>query len=311
MGTDGTNIFTMRSLRSRYEGALREGRPVQNNSTGAVRKGPVPNEKAHPHAGILWFAFASQSYLRTNGVVSLQPLLLAEANSDQLLHFGFQQKVYFEPWSNRDPRPLRTTWFHDGIVRYWEKRDHAKVASHLERRYSPPYDQGFTNAIFEASSFVQAGSGRIPRRLDYWVYCPRPKGQTNTELALLQHHWIEITNIVLDVPKGSFVPLPIEGVARIADERFTAAAGRFIRINYVQTNGWLSDFEAADLLSDPQLQQRLSLLHRALATDASNGGRKGAIQKKALIILGALLLLFPVGLLLFSVASNARKNPPS
>lgn len=299
IGTDGTNVFTVLSHETRYRQALSEGRILQNNAQGSVRRGAVPNELAHPHAGILWFAFASQGYLRTNGFDFLQPLLFAEANSDILLYYGFRQKAQLEPWSTVESRPRRAVWFHDGIVRYWERRDFAKVSRHVEKLWHEPYNQGFTNAVFEVTDTTNAGSFSLPRRLDYWVYCPRPKANTNTDLALLQHHWLLITNVEFDATSKPFVPVPPAGNILVADERFVRTEGSFVRINYPQTGGWLSDEDAAQWLMDPKFKEQLRLGSQANATDVALRRNWKFSQLKPTIVLGAVLLLPVIWLLIW------------
>ena len=290
MGTDGTNIFTVKSTESRYRRELSEGRQHQNSGQGAVRRGPVPNELAHPHAGMLWFAFASQAYFRTNGIAFLQPLLFAEANSDILLYYGFRQKAQFEPWSTVESRPRRAVWFHDGLVRYWERRDFAKVSRHLEKPWHEPYNKGFTNAVFEATDPKDEGGFSVPKRLDYWVYCPRPKAQTNTDLAVIQHHWLLITNVQVGTTSRPFVPMPPEGSTLVADERFVRAEGSFVRLNYPQNGGWLSDDDAAKRLLDLNFKEQSRLATQANAKDVDLHRNWSVARLKPAIVLVVVLL---------------------
>ena len=278
IGTDGTSIFSVRSTETRSRRAEAGGTRLQNIATGAVRRGPVPNEIAHPHAGLLWLAFASHRYLETNGVDYLQPLTLAEANSDLLLYSGFKQKSVIESWSGEDLRPKSAVWFHDGTVRYWDQRDFALVAKHKQKPWHHPYEQGFTNAIFEASQFSNVGASRFPLRLDYWVYSPRPKGDSNRDLALIQHHWLQITNAQVDLVAGSFVPTPPKGSVRVADYRFATEEGNLVSFDYLQAGDWLSDKEAIEKISNPEIKRKLELLQRANLIDLTrHRGRTGGI----------------------------------
>lgn len=306
MGTDGTNIFTVLSTESLYKQAQSQGRPLQNSASGTVTRGPVPKELAHPHAGLLWFAFASAGYLRPNGSDSLPPLMLAEANSDILLYFGFKQNAELEPWSKADPRPRRAVWFHDGIIRDWAQRDFAVVSAHRERRRKPPFDRGFTNAIFEATQFTNVGPYSLPLRLDYWVFTPKVDGKVNTDLALLQHHWLSVTNVTLGRPQGSFVPRPPDGATLVGDKRFAVKEGNFASVSYMQTNVWLTDDEAAKLLAKSKIQKTSQLSERALKKDVAT--HPSRISRSRIIPLTIILIPTVIFLGFFFAKQNRKQK---
>ena len=309
IGTDGTNIFSVISTESRFLRASQSGHPVVNNSQGAIRRGPVPHEGAHSHVGMLWLALASNHYIQTNGTDLLPPITLAEMNSDILLYFGFRQRAIVEAWNSLELRPKRVVWFHDGIIRYWESVNFSWVSKHIEKKWKPPYDSGFTNAVFEASQPMQLEQFSLPTRLDYWVYSPRPMGTTNTDLITPQHHWLQVTNASLRTLGTSCVPQKPLGIMLVNDERFAAQEGKFISVNYAQTNNWIGDDEAIQYISDPLIQKRIRLM--------ADGFRQsnGDVRKKPVSTIPAKIMLLCLIALPFAwlfvwrkIESNKQKN---
>lgn len=268
IGTDGTNVFTVKSTESIFDAARKQGVALQNTATAGITRGPNPKEFAHPHAGMLWLVFASRSFLRDQGVDLLPPLVMAESNSEILLYFGFRQKTQLTPWSPEDPRPQRVVWFHDGVVRDWAKAEFSRVSQHRERRRKPPYDIGFTNAILEVTQPYQIGNHSIGLRLDYQVLAPKSGSKTNSELSLLQHHWLLITNVMLGKTPDTFVPQQTKGIMRVGDLRFVAKEGNWVSLEYMQSNSWLTDAEAATRLATKGKSKSELLLNRALVKDS-------------------------------------------
>jgi hypothetical protein len=62
-------------------------------------------------------------------------------------------------------------------------------------------------------------------RLDYKVFAPKTEATTNSELALLQHHWLLITNLIMGKTPDTFVPQPPKGIMRVGDLRFAVTEG--------------------------------------------------------------------------------------
>jgi len=305
IGTDGTNIFTVKSTESLYDAAKNRGLPLQNSATAVVTRGPNPKEFAHPHAAMLWLVFASQKFLQDEGTNSIPPLLMTESNSEVLLYFGFRQKAQLTTWSSQDLRPRRMVWFHDGVIRDWAKAEFSKVSQHRERRRKPPFDIGFTNAILEVTQQNEVGNHSLGMRLDYKVFAPKPEATTNSELALLQHHWLLITNLIMGKTPDTFVPQPPKGIMRVGDLRFAVTEGNWASIEYAQSNSWLTDVEAALRLAGKTNSRTEVLLKRALVKDSQVIGIK---EPRSRIVLMFTLLLPTLSFLAWCLVNLITKN---
>ncbi len=126
-------------------------------------------------------------------------------------------------WTLSESRPAFATWvtyFDDGIVR---------TPNGAAKRV-PPYDKGFTNAIFQVDAFTNVNDVAVPLSASLHLLRPRRGGTSSNDLDVLVEYQITLTNAGRAEEITDFQPA-LPGITAIRDERYGV-------LNYFGTNEW-------------------------------------------------------------------------
>jgi hypothetical protein len=219
---DGTNIYYLSNIQSAVERQRRKGvKMAPNIAHGRSYIGQVFNLRLADEVGPIWLAYASACYLqgRTNDLV--EPAMAFDGSGDRYgppLHKKLKAKWTL---SETEPRfPTRVVYLSDGYMR----------SPSGQVRRPPPYDAGFTNAVYEVDAFTNVTGTSFPLTSSLKVYRPRAAAATNKGLYLFVEYRINLTSIATTVQVATFQPA-IPGVTMLQDER----SGRLF---YNATSTW-------------------------------------------------------------------------
>jgi RNA polymerase sigma factor (sigma-70 family) len=114
----------------------------------------------------------------------------------------------------------------------------------VPKKRNPPYDEGFTNAIYTVNTFTNIGGYSLPLTFNLKVFYPAYSG---SGIKLGGEYNGTISNISAECSLTNFIP-EVMGGGRITDTRFVSAdAIRQEQFQY-ETNHWLSTNEVEMLL---------------------------------------------------------------
>lgn len=177
--------------------------PLFAGNTISIR--PISSDAipyTHGHLGILWLAFCSSNYLYSH--TNMPPLWLRD---DPTLYYnGWKDQIH----SYRDSETnmfLSVYFISDGYYR-WRKN---KIS--LSRPYPPPYNRGFTNAVFKWKAYTNLAGFIIPIECSLTITNNPMDGDslycnsvflfittninildTNINLTLLSSNWTTVTD---------------------------------------------------------------------------------------------------------------------
>lgn len=217
-GFDGHDLRTLVSLKANAPGKDRWG--------GNVTHEPVPLLAIEPHVPVIWLALASTCYLDRAGTSSLVAVYSAS-----VARAPVAVKVMRK---DEPPRlPEKIFFLSDGYDR--------RVGQ--PRKWPPPYDKGFTNAIYEATAFTNIAGLNLPLHFTVRVLRPGPRGlETDIE------YYGDVDNIRPTCALKEFGPIMPSGAsAQISDFRFVSADALSKHPFRYRTDRWLGEAEVENL----------------------------------------------------------------
>jgi hypothetical protein len=204
------------------EAKKRQGEKMAPNTAfGRAYHGVVPHIEAAREISPVWLSYASASYFRSRTNAAVEPGFVSDASG----------RIYGPPghpqlrgqWTLSESRPAFATWvtyFDDGIVR---------TPNGAAKRV-PPYDKGFTNAIFQVDAFTNVNDVAVPLSASLHLLRPRRGGTSSNDLDVLVEYQITLTNAGRAEEITDFQPA-LPGITAIRDERYGV-------LNYFGTNEW-------------------------------------------------------------------------
>jgi hypothetical protein len=177
--SDITNAGTMYSVGSETgEEVAHLVLPEGPESFLFVEPGAFPTGQHMPVIVHLWMAYASAAYFATNTSAFLPPI-------DR---YAYDRQV-----------PRQTDILRDEAVRLQLNEDAPKLPRYLalyvnglqnapgraESRWPPPFQNGYTNSIYEASDYRAVGKLQIPWHIRFESYLPQSKGTSSNDLTVL------------------------------------------------------------------------------------------------------------------------------
>lgn len=208
---------------------------------GQISSGVVPHFAAAENASILWLAYASTCHIqaRTNG--TLEPIYWF--GGQYFFNRGLTLPALWQTNHAPPHLPSKVIYFSDGYTRGMSKAQEPVV-----QRYPEPYQDGFTNAVFEVADYVKSGSNTIPSDFSLTIYRPKPMGYAAKDL--LEHRKFHFTLIRhTELAQLSFSKPLIPGLTVVKDDRFAGANGA-TQYTYTITNRWPT---ASEVLRDRRL----------------------------------------------------------
>ena len=216
-GSDGTQVYfvTHKEASARKNIALNPKlASTLNFATAWVYRGQILH---HPHAHLAnaaWLTYASAAYFRgrTNNTAEPVASLVGGVAYDHINPFLQEAEWLLE---DEPPfTPTRVIYRSDGQVRL-----NGKVVG----SYPPPFDKGFTNAVFEALLFTNNAGLAVPKTAVLKVYSAGIGRHAQTgQLEVKQEYVVQLRSLAA-LPAGTpWVPLlPPRCVisdARVKDE---------------------------------------------------------------------------------------------
>jgi hypothetical protein len=265
-GYDGSELVRITHFENFQNDYLRQsgvaGRTGFGYSTVAdVQFSPIPYLMVNDGMLPVWFAYASQPYLDTARPGWLSPIVEpgdSGAPDEALVRMGYEQKAQLTRRAAPPGVPERAVFFNDGSVR--------NMRGLAARR--APFNQGFTNAIFQALAFTNLAGMEIPTHFTVSNFLPKADG-TNANDVLCIYEWdVHLTNLLSTISVTRFKPESPKGVDFIQDYRFSAGNLYIPMVRYYLTN---SDWPAT---------RQVKLLP-AYQEEAARGPRQAASQAQS------------------------------
>jgi hypothetical protein len=254
-----------------------------------------PNDS--PRCQFVWLALASNDFFeRQTNRHTMLPIWIVEDPKTRTQPFEMQ--IYFERLNGKPRLPASVSFINDGVYRSYNPATGLSDIIPLK----PPYDKGFTNALYQVISTKTSFGLELPEEFLFVAYST-PIGNA-TPFELLQvHGWIASVGQF----KGEEFNLhAFKGNAQIYDYRVSAAvhvleSNRISPfIAYPVTNGaWLSEPAVARVRSDAELRMQKQLQGQVIAS---------RVQKRTGLYVFLGLLLFSPPVLLWLCRRSQAKD---
>jgi hypothetical protein len=157
----------------------------------------------------------------------------------------------------------------------------------------PPYDQGYTKAVFAVQRWTTLAHWRFPMHFTWEVFVPRPSGASSNELEAIASCAGRITHFEETPTLASAIPQPpAQAKMAVVDHRFETAVG-VKGVYYVTQDGFWNP-------NSPRFQAEVARLKAAISATGSPKARRWGVM-----IFG---FLFTAGLVAMGYASlKARR----
>jgi hypothetical protein len=208
------------------------------NLQAMVFKSPVPNTALAEAIGPIWLTFLSSHFFQTVTTNMIPP-------PTELNIAGGCVIPPFQAYQ------LRSSWELDkvtGLPRRFYSMDDGQIRRLLRGeivtsgRYPEPYNEGFTNLVFNVIESTDFLGRQLPKAASlevFWIF--------DSKLERIHRFFIESQSITR--APDSPIPEPsINGIAAVADERVSSSNGP-IRVQYMATNRFLTENEIQQLPS--------------------------------------------------------------
>ena len=243
---DGSELYEFFSMKSE----------VNDSYTCLIDTNSIPPDDGRT-LNYLWLAYASSCYFSVVKTNRLTPIWMLD--DPNLLDQDFNVKAFWQTQTGLPHVPVAVFYLSDGIVRALssDKR-------HIEFRYPPPFDQGFTNAVYTALATEAVGNLVLPARFVFTRYYV----QDPQHVSVLNVTEGEALSLREGTVKPPFRPT-CTGQAFVIDKRFRGLDKLVPAITYHVTNGnWptteeLRPLHTKKLSRELLVRNRLASLHHA------------------------------------------------
>lgn len=198
---------------------------------GWVEPGSEPNMAQSPSVTLIWLAYCSGSYLTKSGQNELRPCWGATSDENVIRQGKCIAPVSFRRNSENLEFLDQLSFHNDG------RPDLCNPSRSYSNVYWPPWNSGFTQAVFQVTHTLTNQQGRsFPSDFTFELFAPGfrkdlPKLQMSCRL-----HGV-VTNISNQLPPASWLPqLPENQVVGVRDYRFTETVTNWETVRYVVTN---------------------------------------------------------------------------
>ena len=293
VGFDGTNIYSVTAFDTNHIVTLSVRDPAGggaslqvpsslsksvNNATAVVLPGafPIPT-KVDLFVVPVWLAFASGCYLENATNSSLQPPYAMGPFIDAAKYFV---KAEWSWLAAESSFPGRVTYFHDGTL----------YGTRGPMPQAPPYDRGYTGAVYEVVSSTSIGASQVPREFTLTSLSPAPAGKTSTDLRV-NSIFVGIAERV-STSSASGVSIPaLPGKTYVRDRR----------VNDSDKSGHLYLASNRVWLSEEQARKQARNLHGQATAPPKHGSR---------VIVASVLLVMTLIFVLVTVRSLKQRASP-
>lgn len=236
-GYDGTNLFVLTHSDPAIVPYLQ--RPVQTKGPvildlGSIKPGPMPPPDYQNLTSLLWLTYASGCVLGSQTTPRLRAVWMMEYQG--LWETGVDYAAQWKIHPSSGGLPEQVVYFNEGLGRFF------KDGQHQTFKPPPPYDDGFTNALFTAS-FTNLGAINLPSeaRFIYYGADLRAK-QTTKKLAVFGVDVIIATNFVTAPETRPLLP-DLPATAFVSDDRLRNRDQLFRPGTVITNRNWHLGFQ--------------------------------------------------------------------
>ena len=210
---------------------------AMNKYASVVENEDVPRDDT---SGIsfVWLAYCSACYLNSVADNKFKPIWLLEDLT--LRNEGFTMQGFLKREDGGLPREM--TYFHDGLI-----YARMKGTGRITLRAPPPFQDGFTNAIYRALETTNVGAFKIPLKFEFLRFGV-PGGSAAT-LSVRCKITGELKSTVANAVASDFAP-KLEGRTYVQDTRFRKSDVPIPVLKYNTTNVQFLKSDDPKLLSE-------------------------------------------------------------
>lgn len=292
---DGTNVYYLCNLKSAIERQRKLGSnnlDAPNIAHGRAYQGSVFHLRMVDETSPIWLAYASGCYLADIQGDLVEPGMVFDGVGGK---YGPPNHLKLKAqWllSESTPRfPTRVVYLNDGYM----------YSPHGRLQCPVPYNNGFTNAIYQVERFTNISGLSVPCVSSLRIFQMSPNATTSTDLQLFVEYRMNLTNAMNTIDISSFQPA-IPGITALQDERFGM-------LNYYATNRW----PVIEELRSGEYFEKIRKLNIRAQTLGSLSARAGKLDsgRSLVVIRSILVLLALLPLVLFVVRRwlCAKNNP--
>ena len=235
-GSDGGDSYFLKFMPKPNE--------TNQDLVGWVEPGSEPNMAQSPSVTLVWLAYCSSSYLTKNGQNEVRPWWGATSNENAIRQGKCTLPVSVRRNPNSPEFLDQLSFRNDG------RPDLCNPSRSYPNLYWPPWDEGFTQAVFQVTQMLATREGRsIPSDFTFELFAPSfrkdlPKLEMSCRLRGV------VTNASTELPPASWLPkLPENQNVGVRDYRFTQIVTNWDTVRYDVVNEFYqrtnSEVEAA------------------------------------------------------------------
>jgi hypothetical protein len=211
---DGNELINIHRGKNQSNEQIGKGGVAGMNSEQAeIQYFPVPNFGLDRGMLSVWFAYASQCYLDNAHPGYLSPL---NGYNPILLSMGYEQEAQLTRQPAPPGLPERAVIFDDG--RFTGFSGVARPS---------PFNQGFTNTVFQTLAFTNLAGMDIPLHSTIFHFAPKLGGASTNAIYCWYHEDIYLTNLSSTISITHFRPESTNGVFSVEDHRFNGQRSIF------------------------------------------------------------------------------------
>lgn len=277
---DGENLYYLANFASDIEKQRAGGKRMADNiGTCWAFKGEILHtELAHKFTPI-WLAYASGAYFQSRSNALVEPAITYGVSSWEYEYSDrFKQRGVWTLQSDWPHLPSEVIYFEDGMRR-------VRGYPQLARPCQAPYDNGYTNAIYQVLRFTNVNGLVLPALARLDTYVPMDKGTSSNDLKHISTYEISLHSVRSTGFTASFKPA-MAGVFSVSDLRFSQIGPLMYK-----TKKWLSEKE---VMTIPEYRYKVNRYEMTRGT--------------RVFIVSLLTLLFVSPL--FFIVQHLRKQQP-
>jgi hypothetical protein len=252
-GTDGTNVYLVVNFKRKIEQQKREGKKVgENIAVGTIIPGIIPREVDTFAIPALWLGFASGNFFKTNTMAQSPDIF--STGSKNPYTFSLLKPALWK-LNNYPPfLPKSLISYEEGTVDWWDNPSVGPWTKAPVKGYLPaPYDKGYTNYVFQVSSFTNLNGHAYPEHFEIFRYLPQFEDSSGS-LRMINKIECRLTDIKVVRSSEGMRPV-IPGITLCADYRYALADDPILQsIDYQVEKNWRTD---ADVKASPAFQRQI------------------------------------------------------
>ncbi len=285
-GSDGRDLYRILIAPASYEGMHKT--PTNNVPYAAyistLNSLPLDDGSLNQY---VWLAYASQCFLlsSTNGI--LEPMWQMDDPSLKTNHFSMAAQIE----TNASGLPSRVVYMNDGFYRGIDP----ETKQQIKRQLPPPYNKGFTNAIYECISWRPVDKIVIPDQFRFTLFRTPLGIQGSLQPRLIVNGF---TTTVESYSGGPDFKPTFNGRGSVWDYRATGSIQitatsniTYSYIGYVTTNGgWLTSNQLGKAILQHDSYERHQYIEQK--SDQPSAQQRVSYGTLAVMIIVSLVFLF-------------------